>query len=314
MMKKFLENSDFKILYLGTAEMSANLLEGLIQSGFNIAGVITKIDTYTGRKHLLTEPLCKQVARKYNIPCFQPEKLKDGYSFLDGISFDVILTFSYGKIVPESFLKLAPYGAVNVHGSLLPKYRGAAPIQRAIMNGDKVTGVTLMQMVKKMDAGLMYKKMEIEIKDDDNYTSLCDKMWRTGLTLVKENLLPYMNGELPGEVQDESLVTFANKITPEDEKLDLTQSVDRIFNHIRGLSYTPGAFIYYGETPLKILKTEKERGYCCDIPCLTVQHKDLYLSLKDGSLKILELQEAGKKKQTGKDFINGHRGTFLPIK
>ena len=167
---------DVKILYMGTPEMSAKVLETLILDGFNIVGVVAQEDQPVGRKAIITEVPTKVVAKAHNIPVYQPHKIRLDYEFVKEINPDLILTMAYGQIVPQGLLDIPKMGALNLHGSILPKYRGAAPIQRAIMNGETETGVTLMEMVDKMDAGQMFGVEKCEITPEDNYTSLCEKI------------------------------------------------------------------------------------------------------------------------------------------
>ena len=167
---------DYRIIYMGTPEMSAKILERLIQDDFNIVALIAQEDKPVGRKGLLEKVPTKVVAEKYNIPVFQPHRIRKEYEFVKDLKPDLILTMAYGQIIPQGLLDIPTLGCLNVHGSLLPKYRGAAPIQRAIINGETKTGVTLMEMIDKMDAGKMFAFEECEISSEDNYTSLCEKI------------------------------------------------------------------------------------------------------------------------------------------
>ena len=198
-------------------------------------------------------------------------------------------------------------GALNLHGSLLPKYRGAAPIQRAIMNGEKETGVTLMEMVDKMDAGQMYGVSKCEISPEDNYSSLCEKIVKCCVN-VCENLLPkYFNGELKGEVQDENKVTFADKITPETEKLSLDYDSHKFINYVRGMSEEPCGYVMIDDLKLKIFKARLvDKKIDGPIGTLSID-KTVSLKLKDGVIELLELQLSGKKKMDGKSFANGSK-------
>ena len=210
----FENKSEPRIVYMGTPELSAKVLEAMIEDGWNIVALVTNEDKEVGRKRVLTPTPTKQVALAHNIPVYQPHRIRLDHAFLDEIKPDVIVTFAYGQIVPDEVLNCPKYGCINLHGSLLPKLRGAAPIQRSIMEGHKKTGVTLMQMVAAMDAGLMYDKEEVEIAPDETYTSLQNKISDAGKRLILRDLLPYLNGELPGVPQNEDEVTFAAKIKP----------------------------------------------------------------------------------------------------
>ena len=298
---------DVRILYMGTPEMSAKVLEALILGGFNIVGVVAQEDQPVGRKAILTEVPTKVVAKAHDIPVYQPHKIRLDYEFVKEINPDLILTMAYGQIVPQGLLDIPKMGALNLHGSILPKFRGAAPIQRAIMEGEKETGVTLMEMVDKMDAGKMYGFSKCEILPDDNYTSLCEKIVKCCID-VCNNLLPkYFNGELKGEAQDESKVTFADKIKPETEKLSLDYDSDKFINYIRGMSEEPGGYVLLNDLKFKILKASKSNQLVNgEVGTLSID-KNVYLKLKDGVIELKEVQLSGKKKMDGKSFANGSR-------
>lgn len=302
-----INKNEVKILYMGTPEMSAKVLEALILDGFNIVGVIAQEDQPVGRKVIICDVPTKVVAKKYNIPVYQPHKIRLDYEFVKDINPDLILTMAYGQIVPQGLLDIPRMGALNLHGSILPKYRGAAPIQRAIMEGENETGVTLMEMVDKMDAGKMFGVEKCEILDEDNFTSLCEKIVNCCVTLCK-NLLPkYFNNELKGIEQDENKVTIANKIKPETEKLSLDLSVDEFRNNVRGMSETPGAYVLLDDVKFKILKTSKTSvSFNGEIGQLMID-KRVYLKLKDGVIELEEVQLAGKKKMDGRSFANGSK-------
>lgn len=296
---------DVRILYIGTPEMSAKVLEALISSGFNIVGVVAQEDQPVGRKAIITEVPTKVVAKKYGIPIYQPHKIRLDYEFVKEINPDLILTMAYGQIVPQGLLDIPKMGALNLHGSLLPKYRGAAPIQRAIINGEKETGVTLMEMVDKMDAGKMYGVSKCEITPEDNYTSLCEKIVNCCVDVCNRLLPKYFNGELLGEEQDESKVTFADKIKPETEKLSLDFGCEQFINYVHGMSEEPGAYVLLENVKLKILKAKlSDKKIDGEVGTLLIE-KGVFLKLKNGVIELTELQLAGKKKMDGKSFANG---------
>ena len=287
---------DVRILYMGTPEMSAKVLEALISRGFNIVGVVAQEDQPVGRKAIITEVPTKVVAKAHNIPVYQPHKIRLDYEFVKEINPDLILTMAYGQIVPQGLLDIPKMGALNLHGSILPKYRGAAPIQRAIMNGEKETGVTLMEMVDKMDAGQMFGVSKCEISPEDNYTSLCEKIVNCCIEVCEKLLPKYFNGELKGEEQDESKVTFADKIKPETEKLSLEYGVDQFVNYVRGMSEEPGGYVLLDDLKFKILKASPANQPIDGEVGTLLINKNLYLKLKDGVIELKEVQLAGKKK------------------
>lgn len=298
---------DTRILYMGTPEMSAKVLEALIENGYNVIGVVAQEDRPVGRKGIIEDVPTKVVAKNHNIPVFQPHKIRLDFEFAKQLKPDLILTMAYGQIVPQALLDIPTLGALNLHGSILPKYRGAAPIQRAIMNGERETGVTLMEMVDKMDAGQMFGIEKCDIDITDNYTSLCEKIVECCKKIII-NLLPkYINGELKGIEQDESQVTFADKILPETEKLSLDYDTKTFINYVRAMSETPGAYLMLNDTKFKIYKARAiNASIQGPVGSLLIQ-KGTFLKLKDGVVEIRELQLSGKRKMNGLDFANGFR-------
>ena len=304
-----MNKKDAKIIFMGTPEISSKVLEGLILDGYNIIAVIAQPDRPVGRKKILMSVPTKVVAEKYNIPVYQPVKIRKEYEFVNDLHPDLILTLAYGQIVPQGLLDIPTFGAINLHGSLLPKYRGAAPIQYALLNNDKVTGMTLMRMTKEMDAGEMYAKKEIEIDEEDNSTSLFIKMGVLALELAKESLPLFLEGKLEGIPQDESQVTFAPSIKPEEEKIDLNKTKEQIFGQIRALSETPGAYLYLNELKLKIYKakivSDEILGEAGTI--VKADKGGLYLQTVNGIIALLDLQKEGKNRMDYKSFINGNQ-------
>ena len=304
-----MENSNLRLVFMGTPEISAYVFEKMIEAGYNFVGLVAQPDHPVGRKGIIEKVPTKVIAEKYNIPVFQPEKIRLDYSFINELKPDLVVTLAYGQIVPEEFLKVPRLGCLNLHGSLLPKYRGASPVQSALINGESVTGVTLMEMVKAMDAGRMYAKKEIKIEEDDNATSLFNKVKIAASELVLEALPKYIKGELVGEMQNEEEVTFCSTIKPEQEKLDLNLSAKQIVGWIKGLSDEPGAYLYLNNLKLKIYKgkivnnlVDKEIGEIVE-----ADKNGLVFQAKDGQIAILELQKEGKKRMDYRSFINGNQ-------
>ena len=282
-----MDKKDCRIVFMGTPDIAKCVLEDLIINGYNIIGVVAQPDKPVGRKKLLQKVPTKIVAEKYNIPTFQPVKIRLDYEFLKELKPDLIITLAYGQIVPQGLLDIPPLGAINLHGSLLPKYRGAAPMQYAIINGEKVTGMTLMQMIDKMDAGLMYMKREVSILEDDTLTSLTEKMTKAASDLILEALPLYINGKLPGVPQDENLVTFSPTIN----------------DH-------PGAYLLLDDNKLKIWKAkvinDKVTAQIGEI--VSADKKGLIMQARDGQIALLELQKEGKNKMDYLAFLNGNQG------
>ena len=304
-----MEKKDLNLLFMGTPEISAAVFEALILEGYHFVGLVCQPDHPVGRKAILTKVPTKLIAEKYAIPVFQPVRIRDDYSFMNDLKVDLVITLAYGQIVPQGFLDIPPLGCLNLHGSLLPKYRGASPIQTALINNEEVTGVTLMEMVKAMDAGRMYGKKEVAISLEDNATTLFNKIKDAARDLIIELLPKYINGELKGEEQNENEATFCSLIKPEQEKLDLSMSVKQVFGYIRGLSDEPGAYLYLNGQKIKIFKARIANDLVTDAVGTIVKadKHGLYLQLKDGQLAILELQKEGKKRMDYLAFINGNQ-------
>lgn len=304
-----------RIIFMGTPEISAKVLEGMISSGFNIVALIAQPDRPVGRKKVMRPVPTKVVAEKYHIPVYQPIKIRKEYEFVNEIKPDLILTLAYGQIVPQGLLDIPTFGALNLHGSLLPKYRGAAPIQYALLNNEKKTGMTLMRMVKEMDAGEMFDTEIVEISEEDNSTSLFIKMGEAALKLAIRALPKFLNGELKGIPQDESLVTFAPSIKPEEEKIDFMKSKEEIFGKIRALSDVPGTFLYLNEYKLKIYKakiiSDEMIGKVGEI--IKADKGGLFVQCNNGVLSLLDLQKEGKNRMDYKSFINGNQNLLGQI-
>ena len=297
-----------RIIFMGTPEISATVLEGIISSGYNVVAVIAQPDRPVGRKKILMPVPTKEVALRHNIPVYQPIKIRKEYEFVKELNPDVIITLAYGQIVPQGLLDIPPLGCLNLHGSLLPKYRGAAPIQYALMNNDKVTGMTLMKMVKEMDAGEMYATEEVIIEESDNSTSLFKKMGEAALRLILKELPNILEGRLVGTPQDESLVSFSPSIKPEEEKLDLNKSKEELHGYIRALSDIPGAYLYLQGLKFKIYRSsivsDELIGKVGEI--VKADKKGLHLQTKNGVLALIDVQLEGKKRMDYMSFINGH--------
>ena len=311
-----MKSKEIRIVYMGTPSISAYVLEKMIIDGYNIVGLISQPDRPVGRKRIITPTPTKEVALKYNIPVYQKEKIRLDYEFLKEIKPDLILTLAYGQILPQGLLDIPPLGCLNLHGSLLPKYRGAAPIQYALFNNEKETGMSLMEMTAKMDAGRVYAVNKFDIKEDDNASSLFMKMANAAYELVASSLEDYVLGNLKGEEQDESLVSFAPTIKKEEEHLDLSKDVYTLYGYIRGLSDTPGAYLNAPFGKLKIYQAKvissSIKGEVGEI--IASNNKEgILLQCLNGILKLEIIQKEGKAKMDALSFINGNKD-FLHTK
>ncbi|MCF0106425.1 MAG: methionyl-tRNA formyltransferase [Holdemanella sp.] len=293
-------------IFMGTPDIAATILRSLLEEGKKIDLVVTQPDKKKGRKQILEYSPVKQVAMEYDIPVFQPIKIRDDYQRIVDCKPDLIITCAYGQIVTKEVLDCATYGCVNLHGSILPKYRGGAPIQRAIWNGDTKSGMTLMKMVERMDAGPVLDVEEVEILPQDNSTSVFEKMAVAASKLMLKNFDLITSGNAIYTEQDESKVIFSPVIKKEEEHLDYAQNDEGIINQIRALSYQPGAYCLVKNKKLKILEATYVKENI-DAPYTIVgwKHDGFAISLKEGTLVIKECQMEGKPVMKAKDFFNG---------
>ena len=309
---KMLNKKEIRILYLGTPEISAVVLEKMINSGYNIVGLIAQEDRERNRKKQLLPVPTKVVAEKYGVPCFQPERLNKNIEIVESLKPDLILTLAYGQLVSTTILGIPPLGCLNLHGSLLPKYRGAAPIQYALLNGDKVSGITLMEMVKEMDAGKMFYKVEVPVEEKDNYTTLTAKLADAAFRCFDEGIEDVINKVNLGEEQDPSLVTFTSKITHEDEKMNFSMKSVDIINKMRALSMAPGVYFVFNDVKYKVFDLEVGKTEITAKPGEVVSYnKNAFeIATGDGTILVKSIQKPGKKVIPFKDFFNGERETF----
>lgn len=303
-----MDKSKIRILFMGTPDIARTVLSSLLCNGYNIVGVISQPDRPVGRKHILLPTPTKSLALEHNIPVYQPVKIRKEYDFVKEINPDVIVVIAYGQILPQELLDIPKYGCINLHGSLLPKYRGAAPIQYSLINNEKVTGMSLMEMTKDMDAGRVYATKEVIIDEEDNSSSLFKKMGIAASELIINSLPLYIDGELPGVIQDENLVTFAPMIKDEEEHISLDDDISHIYGLIRALSDEPGAYIYLDDVKIKIFKAQIISNEITHRigEIISADKSGLLIQLKGGVLKVLELQKEGKNRIDYKSFINGN--------
>lgn len=296
-----------KIVFLGTPYISSILLEGLINNNFNVALVVTKEDKIRGRNNKVVESEVATIANKYSIPVIKPRKLNNEFDEIKKIQPDLLLTFAYGQILSSDVLSLSKYKPLNVHGSLLPKYRGASPIQEAIKNGDKETGISIIEMINKMDAGPIYHKEKILIDSKDNYSSLSEKMAKEAIIILNKFLPKYFQNKVKPINQEEEKATYCSFIKKEEYKLSLDEDIPSFINHVRYLSFTPGTYFNFNSEILKIYEVEDSsyNDNKLKVGSITINNKELLLKLKKGFVKIKKLQLPGKKIISDKDFING---------
>lgn len=317
-----------KIVFMGTPDFAKESLEALVNAGYDIEAVVTNPDKPKGRGMKTTMSEVKEFAVQSGIKkIYQPQKIKNNEEFINeikGINPDLIVVVAYGKILPKDILDIPKYGCINVHGSLLPKYRGAAPIQWAVLNGDKITGVTTMFMDVGMDTGDMILKKEVEIGDNETTGELWDRLSKIGGELLVETVKKVEDGTAPREKQGEDF-SLAPMLNKEMAKIDWeNKSAEEIKNLVRGLNPIMGAYSYYQGKKIKFWKVEicsdeklfekfpelkeyKEKFY--EVPEGTVLFSDsktgLYIRAKDANIKVLEIQGENAKRMSAEDFLRG---------
>ncbi|WP_082234223.1 methionyl-tRNA formyltransferase [Halobacillus massiliensis] len=297
-----------RIVFMGTPDFAVPVLEQLIENKYDVVLAVTQPDRPKGRKKTMTPPPVKQAAERLGIPVFQPEKIKDEYEKVLTYQPDLIVTAAFGQILPEPLLVGPKFGCINVHASLLPELRGGAPIHYSIIQGKKETGVTIMYMVKKLDAGDILTQVKVPITDKDHVGTLHDKLSEAGANLLLDTLPKLLKGELKPVKQSEEEATFASNIKREQELIDWSLSQQEVYDHIRGLHPWPVAFTYWKGKPLKVWWAEKvEKKY--NQPAGTVvdiENEGIVVASGDQkAVKITDLQPSGKKRMTGQAFVNG---------
>lgn len=299
---------------MGTPDFSVPVLKGLVEKGYEVKAVVTQPDKKVGRKQKITKTPAKIAAEELDIPVYQPVKLS-GSSELDeliAMNADFIVTAAYGQFLPTKFLNSAKIAAVNVHGSLLPKYRGGAPIQYSLINGDKETGITIMEMVKKMDAGDIYAQQAIEIEPEDTAGSLFEKLSYLGRDLLLETLPKISDGSVQKVAQDEEKVVFSPNITKDQERITSKMTAKEANNLLRGLNPDPGAYMMVNGKRFKVWKAEvADESTDLEAGSLVENKGRFAISFANNTvLNLLEVQPAGKKKMPIQSFLNGQASKF----
>lgn len=302
-----------KILFMGTPEFSVNVLKGLIDH-YDVVGVVTQPDKEVGRHHEIKFSPVKEVALENDIRVFQPKNIKTEYEDLLKLNPDMIVTCAYGQMIPKALLDFPKYGCINVHASLLPKLRGGAPIHKAIINNYPRTGVTIMYMVEKMDAGDIISQVETIIEKDDTVGTLHDRLSMLGTKLLLDTIPDIISGNINPIPQDINEVTYAWNITREEEHINFSKSTIDIYNQIRGLNPWPGAYATLDNQIVKIYNSRISSSFFttrADGEIGKIYEDGIGVSTKDGEIIITELQFAGKRKMTVKEYLNGKDGNTL---
>ena len=294
-----------KVVFMGTPDFAVPILKGLIEN-YDVIGVVSQPDRRVGRKQELVNTPIKQVAIDNNIPVFQPVKIREEYEEIINLGADIIVTCAYGQIIPKEILDAPRLGCINVHGSLLPKLRGGAPIHWAIINGEEKTGMTIMYMDVKMDSGDIISQRETIISEDDNLESLYDRMSLIGRDLLLDTLPSIIAGTNERIKQNEDEVTFGFNVKREEEHLDFTKSAKEVFNHIRGLSPIPGANAILDEVEFKIYDSrigDKKSGTCGEI--VSIYKDGIGIMCSDREIIITDIKPFGKKRMLVNSYLNG---------
>ena len=298
---------ELRVVFMGTPRFSVPVLEALIDN-YNVVAVVTQPDKAIGRGGKIGITPIKQVAINHNILVIQPKRIKEEYEEIIALEPDIIITCAYGQIIPKELLDYPKYGCINVHASLLPKLRGGAPIQRAIMNGYKKTGITIMYMEEKMDSGDMIEQDQIEILDTDNYKTLHDKLSKLGSELLIKTLPNILSGNINPIKQNEEEVTYGFNISKEDEKINFAKAKNEIHNQIRGLDGFSGAYCIFAGKRLKVWKskvTENHFSNLLDGEITKIYKEGIGVKVSDGEIIFTFVQPEGKKMMPGIAFANG---------
>ncbi len=301
-----------KILFMGTPEISATCLKSLIDGGENVIAVVTREDKPRGRGNVMTPTEVKKLAEENSIAAYTPKTLKDGEfdALLKELDPDLILVVAYGKILPASVINYPKYGCINVHVSLLPKYRGAAPMQRAIMEGENETGVTIMYMDEGLDTGDIITMESFPIGKEDNFESIHDRSAEVGARLLLETVQNIKTGNITRTKQDGSLASYAKKVEKEDAKIDFSLDAERVDCIIRGVTPIPGAFAYLNGKMMKISKETVVDG--CGavgevIDICGVGEGYFTVACGNGAIKVTSVIPEGKGKMSAGDFVRGRK-------
>jgi methionyl-tRNA formyltransferase len=305
-----------KIIFMGTPDFSVPILRRLITDGYEVIAVVTQPDRPVGRKRVMTAPPVKVEAEKHGIPVYQPEKIRrqEELEPILALKPDIVVTAAFGQILPKTLLEAPPFGCINVHASLLPELRGGAPIHYSIIQGKTETGITIMYMAEKLDAGDIISKVVVSIDERDTVGTLHDKLSEAGSNLLSQTLPKILSNELKGIPQNDSEATFAPNIKREQEWIDWSKPGEVIYNQIRGLNPWPVAYTELDGSVLKVWWGEKFSTNIQTESGTVISLEDDGIVVATGNqtaIKITELQPSGKKKMTGEQFLRGATNQIL---
>jgi len=302
-----MQPQELRTVFMGTPDFALQTLQGLIDAGCKMVGVYTQPDRPKGRGKQLAAPPVKELAQKYDIPVYQPLKLRqpEAVAELEALAPDLIVVVAYGQILPKSVLEIPAHGCINVHASLLPKYRGAAPINKAIIDGETETGITTMYMDVGLDTGDMLVKKTLAIGPEETAGELHDRLASLGRETMEETLRRLCAGTLQREVQDDEQSTYASMMRKEDGRIDWNRSAQEIHNHVRGLDPWPGAYTTINGELLKLAETSPEAAEGLPGSVIAADKNGVCVACGSGSLRIQQLQLAGRKRLAAADFLRG---------
>jgi len=317
-----MENSKEKIIFIGTPEFGAIVLEEMIKGGYTPVLVVTSPDKKVGRKQIITPPPVKKIAEKHDIAVVQPEKIKDAIPQIKNINSDLIIIAASSYIIPKEILDIPKYGSLNVHPSLLPRWRGPSPVQFTILNGDEKTGVSVMKVAEKVDAGPIVSQEEIILKEKETYTQLHNKLGELGGKLLAETIPKWMKGEIETKDQNEKEATYSKILKKEDGKIDWRKPAEEIERQIRAFSPWPGSFTFWQRSDksikieilrARVYKNINSSNYQIGKTLVAPQN---HLCIQTGKefLVVEKLQMEGKKEMNSEDFMRGFSdfiGTIL---
>lgn len=299
---------DLRTVFMGTPDFALQTLQGLIDAGCNLVGVYTQPDRPKGRGKQLAAPPVKELARQHGIPVFQPQKLRqpEVVAELEALAPDLIVVVAYGQILPKSVLDIPAHGCINVHASLLPSYRGAAPINKAIIDGATETGITTMYMDVGLDTGDMLVKKALPIGAGETAGELHDRLAVLGREAMEETLRQLCAGTLQREIQDDAMSSYAPMMKKEDGRIDWSRSASEVHNHVRGLDPWPGAYTSLDGEILKLaLTTPHANGDAPPGTVIAADRDGVHIACGSGALLVRELQLAGRKRLAAADFLRG---------
>jgi len=295
---------------MGTPEFSWPGLESLIATpNLEIVGVFTQPDKPIGRRQIITPPPVKILAKQHNLKVFQPERIKTEVEIIKNLAPDLIVVIAYGKIIPQSILDIPRFGCLNVHASLLPKYRGAACLNAPILNGDKETGVTIMKMDAGLDTGPILRQAKINLTGRETLAEVHDQLAKLGAELLVPTLTDWVEGKITPQIQDNSQASYIKMLTKEDGRIDWAKPALEIKRMIRAYNPWPGTYTEKDGEILKIIETEHEILASNNHKSgeLFLDNNRLAIQCRQGALVILKLQAAGKKIMTAKEYLRGHK-------